>query len=128
LSLPGYYYQEISARQFVLMNANYLFPLDKEKRWNVTLNYSIAVVDYLAGGQQAGNSVSGVGGGIQYRTPDDHFKVMLTYGYGIDAIRDGGRGAHSVGLLMQLDLGKMHSKSFNTTQPSHWRGWQWLFQ
>jgi hypothetical protein len=30
LSLPGYYFQEISARQFVLLNANYLVPLDPE--------------------------------------------------------------------------------------------------
>ena len=127
LSLPGYYYQEISARQFVLLNANYLFPLDEDKRWNVTLNYSVAVVDYLAGESQAGNTLSGVGGGIQYRTPDDRFKVMLTYGYGIDAIRSNSRGAHSVGLLVQFDLGKMHSKGFNPTQPSKWRGWKLFF-
>ena len=30
LSLPGYFYQEISARQFVLLNANYLLPLDQK--------------------------------------------------------------------------------------------------
>ena len=35
LSLPGYYFQEISARQFVLFNANYLLPLDKSQRWNL---------------------------------------------------------------------------------------------
>ena len=35
LSLPGYYFQEISARQFVLLNASYLLPLDAEKRWNL---------------------------------------------------------------------------------------------
>lgn len=128
LSLPGYYYQEISARQFVLLNANYLFPLDKEKRWNVNLNVSTAFVDYLAGESQPGNWLSGVGTGIQYRTPDDRFKIMLTYAYGIDAIRDGSRGAHSVGLLLQMDLGKMRSKGFSPTQPLHWRGWQWLFE
>jgi len=128
LSLPGYYYQEISARQFVLLNANYLFPLDEDKRWNVTLNWSTAVVDYLGGESQPGNWLSGVGTGIQYRTPDDRFKVMLTYGYGIDAVRSGGRGGHSVGLLLQLDLGKLHSKQFNPTQPGHWRGWQLLFE
>lgn len=128
LSLPGYFYQEISARQFALLNANYLFPLDHEKRWNVNLNWSTAVVDYLPGESQPGNWLSGVGGGIQYRTPDDRIKVMLTYGYGIDAIRDGHRGAHSIGLLLQIDLGKIRSKEFSPTQPSNWRGWQWLFE
>jgi len=126
LSLPGYYYQEISARQFVLLNANYLFPLDKDKRWDVNLNWSTAFVDYLPGEEQPGNWLSGAGGGIQYRTQDSRFKVMLTYAYGVDAIRSGGRGAHSVGLLMQLDLGKLRGKDFDTTQPQHWRGWQWL--
>jgi len=128
LSLPGYYYQEISARQFVLLNANYLFPLDKEKRWNVNLNWSTAVVDYLQGEEQPGNWLSGVGTGIQYRTPDDRFKIMLTYAYGIDAIRDNSRGAHSVGLLFQMDLGKMRSKGFSPTEPNRWRGWQLFFE
>jgi hypothetical protein len=128
LSLPGYFYQEISARQFVLLNANYLFPLDKDKRWNINLNWSTAVVDYLGGEEQPGNWLSGVGGGIQYRTPDDRIKIMLTYGYGIDAIRDGHRGAHSVGLLIQMDLGKIRSKEFSPTEPNRWRGWQWLFE
>jgi len=128
LSLPGYYYQEITARQFVLLNINYLFPLDLEKRWNINLNWSTAVVDYLPGEAQPGNWLSGAGGGIQYRTPDSRFKIMLTYAYGIDAVRDGGRGAHSVGLLLQMDLGKMRSKEFNQTEPTHWRGWQWLLQ
>lgn len=128
LSLPGYYYQEISARQFVLLNANYFFPLDHQKRWDINLNWSTAVVDYLSGEEQPGNWLSGVGAGIQYHTRDDRFKIMLTYAYGIDAIRSGGRGAHSVGLLFQMDLGKIRSKEFNTTQPSHWRGWQWMFE
>ena len=38
LSLPGYYFQEISARQFVLFNANYLLPLDHSQRWNLSVN------------------------------------------------------------------------------------------
>src|SRR6185369_4468310 len=29
LSLPGYYYQEISARQFILLVGNYMLPLDE---------------------------------------------------------------------------------------------------
>jgi hypothetical protein len=128
LSLPGYFYQEISTRQFVLLNANYLFPLDPGKRWNVNLNWSTAFVDYLPGESQPGNWLSGIGGGLQYRTPDDRFKIMLTYGYGVDAIRNGHRGAHSIGLLLQMDLGKIRSKEFSPTQPSNWRGWQWLFE
>ena len=75
LSLPGYYYQEISARQFVLLNANYLVPLDPGKRWNLDLNASTAVVDYLPGEAQPGNWLTGVGGGILYHSPVQPLKA-----------------------------------------------------
>jgi hypothetical protein len=83
LTLPGYYYQEISARQFVLLNANYLLPLDKSQRWNLDANVSSAFVDYLPGEGQPGNWLNGVGGGILYRSPSDRFKIMLDYAYGM---------------------------------------------
>jgi len=127
LTLPGYFYQEISARQFVLFNGSYLVPLDKSERWNLDANVSSAVVDYLPGEAQPGNWLNGVGGGILYRSADDRFKAMFTCGYGVDAIRSGGRGAESIGLLMQWDLGKARGEKFNPAQPNRWRGWQWLF-
>jgi hypothetical protein len=127
LSLPGYFYQEISARQFVLVNANYLVPLDPGKLFDLDLNASTAVVDYLPGEAQPGNSLTGVGGGILYHTPSNRLKLMLDYAYGIDAIRADGRGASSVGVLMQIDLGSLHSKKFNQPQPLQLRGWQRVF-
>jgi len=127
LTLPGYFYHEISARQFVLLNASYLVPLDKNQRWNLDANVSSAFVDYLPGEGQPGNWLSGVGGGILYRSHNDRWKVMLTCGYGVDAIRTDGRGAESVGFLIQFDLGKARTERFNTPQPNRWRGWQWLF-
>jgi hypothetical protein len=126
LSLPGYYFQEISARQFALLSANYLLPLDKNQRWNFDLNASSAVVDYLPGESQPGNSLNGVGGGILFRSHSDRLKIMATYAYGFDAIRDGGRGAQNIGLLLQWDLQKTPGEKFNSGQPSNSRGWQWL--
>jgi hypothetical protein len=126
LTLPGYFYQEISARQFVLLNINYLVPLDKSQRWNLDANLSSAFVDYLPGEGQPGNWLNGVGGGILYRATSDRFKIVLDYAYGVDASRSGGRGANSVGLLMQWDLGKAHGEKFNPAQPNRWRGWRWL--
>jgi hypothetical protein len=127
LSLPGYFYQEISARQFVLFNANYLLPLDREKRWNLDVNAASALVDYLPGEEQPGNWLNGVGGGLMYHSPSNRWKIMLDYGYGIDAIRSHGRGANSIGLLVQLDLGHKRSSNFNAAQPGQWRGWQRIF-
>ena len=126
LSLPGYYFQEFSARQFVLLNASYTIPIAPNERWNLELNGATAGIDYLSGTAQAGNWVSGVGAGLLYRSPSDRYKVILNYAYGIDAIRSDGRGASSITVLFQMDLGKMHSKDFSQTQPNRWQGWNWL--
>ncbi len=125
LSLPGYYYQEISAKQFVLLGGNYMVPLDSKQRWSVNANAAAAVVDYLPGLEQPGPWNSGVGGGILYKTPS--FKLMLGYGYGVEAIRSSGRGAHSIGILMQLDWGKAKATLFNPAEPSRWRGLEQIF-
>lgn len=125
LSLPGYYFQEISAEQFVLLSGNYLMPLERSRRWNLNLMAATAVVDYLDGLEQPGNWHSGVGAGILYRTSS--LKTMVGYAYGVDAIRSDGRGAHSIGLLLQLDWGRAKEDLFNTTTPNLWRGFQRIF-
>jgi hypothetical protein len=122
LSLPGYYYQEISAKNFLLIGGNYLMPIDNKQRWNFDVAVATAGVGYLPGLEQHGNWHTGVGGGILYKTPT--FKVMVGYAYGVDAIRSNGRGAHSIGVLMQLDLGQAKESMFNPSQPGLWRGLQ----
>jgi hypothetical protein len=126
LSLPGYFFQELSARQFALINASYIVPIAPNQRWNLAVGGAAACMDYLPGTGQDGNWVSGVGGGILYRSPTDRFKCLLAYGYGFDAIRSDGRGASSVTILIQFDLGKARSSGFNAAQPGHWSGWNWL--
>lgn len=125
LSLPGYYYQELSAVHYVLMGGNYLLPLDSKRHWNLTVNAATAWVDYLPGLDQPGHWNSGVGGGILYRSSS--LKVMVGYARGIDAIRDGNRGANSIGVLLQLDLEKAKGEMFNSTDPGLWRGLQHVF-
>jgi hypothetical protein len=67
-----------------------------------------------------------VGAGILYRAPSDRFRIITSYGYGFNAIRDGHRGASSISILLQVDLGKPRSKNFDSAQPNRWRGWNWL--
>ena len=122
LSLPGYYFNEISARNFVLFGANYIVPLSPKHRWNVNFTASTAGVDYLPGLEQPGDWHSGVGAGLLYQSTS--LKVMLGYAYGVDAIRSGGRGAHSVGVLMQFDLGHARQALLNPDEPGRWRGFQ----
>jgi hypothetical protein len=125
LSLPGYYYQELSAKGFVLFGANYLIALDKAQRWSLDINGATSYVDYIPGLEQSNHENSGVGAGILYKTPS--FKVMLGYGYGVDAHRSHGRGANSIGILMQLDWSKAKNEMFNPAQPSLWQGMQRVF-
>lgn len=122
LSLPGYYFNEISARNFLLIGANYIVPLDAARHWNLNFMGATAGVDYLPGLEQPGDWHSGVGAGLLYQRPS--FKIMLGYAYGIDAIRSHGRGAHSIGLLMQFDLSQARQALLNLDQPGRWRGFQ----
>ena len=126
LSLPGYYYQEFSARQFVLLNTSYLLPIAPNQRWNLNFTAATAVIDYVPGTGQPGSSVNGVGAGILYRAPSDKFRFIVSYGYGFNAIRDGERGANSISILLQVDLDKPHGGGFKSAEPDRWRGWNWL--
>jgi hypothetical protein len=126
LTLPGYFYQEFSARQFVLLNTSYLLPIAPNQRWNLNFTAATAVIDYLPGTGQPGSSVSGVGAGILYRAPSDKFRFIASYGYGFNALRDGERGANSLSILLQIDLDKPHGGGFRSAQPNQWRGWNWL--
>jgi hypothetical protein len=122
LSLPGYYYQELSASKFALFAGSYTVPLDKDQTWNVTVTAATSLVDYLHGMEQAGSWNSGIGAGVFYTSRT--WRVMVDYGYGINAIRSGGRGAHSMGLLFQLDLEPAREAFFKAEPPGRWRGFE----
>jgi hypothetical protein len=115
LSLPGYYFQEITARSFFLLGGNYSLPLDANQRWRLAASASVARVDYLDGLEQPGHWHSGVGGGLVYRSPSDSWQVAVAYGYGFEAIRDGGRGAQSLAILVQFDLDNTRRRFFDPT-------------
>jgi hypothetical protein len=118
LSLPGYFYQELSATRFALFNANYSVPLDPAKRFSLNLVASSAVMSYLPGLEQPGSWNSGVGGGLSYHSTSDAWQVLLDYGYGINAIRDGGHAAQTVGILVQINLERTHSQYFDPSENS----------
>ena len=125
LSLPGYFFEELSAERFALGGVSYLMPLDREQRWQLHAQVTTAYVDYLDGLEQPGRWNSGVAGGIMYRSPEDFLKVLFVYAYGVDAIRHDHRGAHSVGVLLQFDLERARDM-FNPADPNRWRGWRLL--
>jgi len=129
LSLPGYYFQEISARRYVLFGGLYTVPLDADKRWSIAATAATAGVDYLPGLEQSGRWHSGAGGGISFRSKSDAWHIVLGYAYGVDAIRENERGAHSIGFLLQLDLDRAKVPMFEPgQQPLRSRGLQRLFR
>jgi hypothetical protein len=105
-SLPGYYYNELSARNFVLLGGSYMIPFDAQKRWTITPGIFSGVMAYTPGLEQDNSWNSGVGAALGYRSPRKGAKYYLAYGYGIDAVRSHGYGGHALTLLMQLDLEK----------------------
>jgi len=128
LTLPGYYFQEISAREFALLGVNYSLPLDRSDRWALNALATTAGVRYVPGLEQPGHWHSGVGGGIRYRSPSNAWQLVLGYAYGIDARRENGRGAHSVGVLLQFDLERAHVALFEPgDNPIRSRGLQQIF-
>ena len=129
LTLPGYYFQELSARSFGLLAGDYAVPLDSRQRLSVAASAAVAVVDYVEGLEQPGRWHSGVGAGVIYRSPTDSWHMLMGYGYGIEAIRSGHRGAHSIGFLVQFDLGRNRNPLFNPGEnAARSRGLQRLFQ
>ncbi|MDB6108928.1 MAG: hypothetical protein JWR69_678 [Pedosphaera sp.] len=120
LTLPGYYYQELSASRFVLINGTYYMPLDPQKRWELTAVGTTSVMEYLPGLEQPGRWNSGVGGGITYHSTSQAWQIFLGYGYGFDAIRSHGRGAQSIGLLVQFDLERTKSSFYDPGANTSW--------
>jgi hypothetical protein len=125
LILPGYYYQEISASRFVLFSGSYSLPLDKRHRWNLVALGSVAGIDYLPGFALPDHIVSGVGAGLQFKSSSGRYQVVLNYSYGIDAVRNGGLGANTIGLLCQVNLEAppgRHGLFFDDGSPDKSRG------
>ena len=104
LSIPGYYYQELTAGRFALLNGQYSFPLTPRKNLRFTLYGAAANVDYLNGQEQPGHWHSGAGGGLTFISPTGTWLVSLLYSHGFEAIRSDGNGANQIGLLFQWDL------------------------
>ena len=104
LTLPGYYYQELSARQFVHLSGSYVMPLSADHRWQARLGAATAYLDSLPGFEQPSRWQTGVGTDLSYTSRSRAWRVIVRYGYGINALRDGQEGAHSVGLLYQYNF------------------------
>jgi hypothetical protein len=104
LMLPGYYYQELSARRFVHLSGSYVLPLSSDHRWQTRIGAAAACINYLPEFRQPDPWQTGVGADLSYTSRQDVWKIIARYGYGFNALRDGDEGAHSIGLLFQYNF------------------------
>lgn len=104
LMIPGYYYQELSARNFVLLSGNYSVAFAKHSPWRFTLFGATAGVAYVEGQDYPAASHSGVGGGLTWRSRKGDWVISAFYGYGFDALRDDSLGGQMVGIVLQYDF------------------------
>jgi hypothetical protein len=108
LTIPGYFYQEISAREFVSFTTQYSVPLDASHLWSLSPIGAIAAVDYVPGLSQPGAVNSGVGLALGYRSRNGVWQVLADYGYGFEARRADRSGGQSLGIMCQINLGARH--------------------
>ena len=119
LFLPGYYYEEISAKSFGLLGGSYIVPLSGDRKtWTASLTASTALVDYAPGFEQRGKSHTGLGAGAAYLSHSRAWQLMAAYGYGINAARGHGNGGHTAGLLLQFDFQRVAVPFFHPSDPN----------
>ena len=122
LLIPGYFYEELSATAFVNLSGEYALPLDAAKHWSLITYGAVAEMDYLSGLSQPGNLNSGAGLGLAYQ--GGSWQAQAGYGYGFEAVREGGRGGQEIGFQVQFDLAAHHRANpiANPNGPNESRG------
>jgi len=106
LYLPGYFYGELSTKDFGLAYGLYSIPFGPSKQWNVTAMAATALVDYVDGLEQPGRWHSGVSGGFGYTAKSRRWRMWVVSSYGVDAIRSDGRGGYNLGMMFQYNFGR----------------------
>ncbi len=101
--LHGYYTREFFATDFGLVNTEFTFPI--LPRWELHGHFYgdyavIKQLDVTTGTADRWRNLFGVGAGLSFRTLWN-VQTLLTYGYGINAVRDGKTGGHEVGLALE---------------------------
>jgi len=117
LSIPGYYFQEITAEKFALINTEYSFPITPGKSWRFSVYGAAAPIDYLDGLEEDSRWQSGAGVGITYLSPRRAWFISLIYGHGFQSLRHGEEGSNQVGLVFQYDFEATKRFPFRPFEP-----------
>ncbi len=136
LMLPGYYFEELSVRRYVLLDGLVSVPL--VAGWDLVGYGGTAWTDPLMGFEGAGSWHSGVGGGVAWTSMNGSWQWMVGFAYGVDAMRSGGEGASNLGVQVQWDLGRRgmpplpeqerRRAMVRRLNPASWRGVNQVFR
>jgi hypothetical protein len=108
MTIPGYFYQQVSAKDFVSFTAQYTIPLDPAHSWSISPIGAVSASEYLAGLGEPGALNSGVGLAVGYTSHSGVWQVMATYGYGFESRHAENSGGQTLGILCQINLGARH--------------------
>jgi len=102
LILHGYFFEEVFAKRFWLVNASYRLPIWPGQR-SVFLRFSgdLAGVQYIPGHELPRDRLGGAGVDLSVAfTP--RVTMVVGYGYGFDAPRNGGFGGQMIYALIEV--------------------------
>ena len=99
-TVHGYYTREFFADDFGIANLEVRQQLAEECALALHLYGDWAVMKPVPPATPDWDNIFGVGAGVSFRALWD-IDWLISYGYGINAIRDGDRGGHEVGLALE---------------------------
>lgn len=97
--IMGYYASEFLAEDYFLANFSYEIPITEWQDISAHFYADNATFRRTDDRGQGWENVTGLGTGLSFTGPYDS-QFIVTYGYGVDAIRKGERGGHEVGMRM----------------------------
>lgn len=104
LIIPGYFSQEIAAREYGHVWGRVGFPLERTRSFYLNLLAAAASVTPVGGTDPGGAFHAGMSLGLEFAPPKGALHGELSYGYAPRAIRGERRGGHSVALTAELDF------------------------
>ena len=102
-TLHGYYCREFFADDFALANTDLALPLCKSCDLAAHLygDWAIAkTMNPYTSSAANWHNYFGIGTGVSFRAPWDT-RVLIDYGYGINAVRNGHHGGHEIALALE---------------------------
>jgi hypothetical protein len=103
VTMHGYYTREFFADDFGVANLEVRQQLTEQHDVTAHLYGDWAVIKPVPPESPDWNNIFGVGAGLSFRAFAD-IDCLISYGYGINAIRRGDHGGHEVGLALEKKL------------------------